>query len=269
MGVERRLAGEERKHSTSKGKPIVVVVAYPYVSMTEDLLPLEADARYELDWRRDTKPVEPPDAIILPGSRQTQSDVAWLQESGWDEYLIEFARNGGRILGLCGGYQMMGTAIIDEIGVESETAGSTPGLGLFETHTTLQPTEVKVVRPQSATLLRTKGCDDIFIEGYEVHCGTTVAIDADEALPSLVRLQDGQEDGFTNGYLHGCYVHGVLKSRSAPDYLLLGPDHRFTFSEENADEKEEQDPLDRLALHLEACGLDFGTLSNMLSMSDK
>jgi adenosylcobyric acid synthase len=270
MGVERRLAGEKSIHSTSsKGKPIVVVVAYPYVSMTDDLLPLESDARFELDWRRDTKPMQPPDAIILPGSRQTRSDMAWLQESGWDDYLREFASNGGRVLGLCGGYQMMGTAITDEIGVESGTAGSTPGLGLFATHTTLKPTEVKVVRPQSATLLTTEGCDDILIEGYEVHCGNTVAIDAAEALPPLVRLQDGQEDGFTNGYLHGCYVHGVLKCRSARDYLLLGPGHRFTFYEQNADEKEKQDPLDRLALHLESCGLDFGTLSNMLSMSDK
>ena len=264
MGVERRLKGEKNKTSSTTNKnPIVVVVSYPHIAMTEDLLPLESDDRYHLDWRRDSKPTNPPDAILLPGSRQTQCDMEWLVHTGWDTYIKDFVRNGGRILGICGGYQMMGLEIIDEIGVECGPVGSIPGLGLFAIRTVLEPTEVKVVRPQSATLLTGDGCDDIQLEGYEVHCGTTTPIN-DVSSQSLIRFYSGQEDGSTqNGRVHGCYLHGILRSKAARDFLLLGPGHKYAFTDQKSDAIEEKDPLDRLADHLESCGLDFETLTRI------
>lgn len=268
MGVERRLNGEKYKTSTTTNNtiPTVVVVAYPHVAMTEDLLPLESDHRYHLDWRRDTKPMYPPDAIILPGSRQTRSDMEWLVHTGWDTYIKDFVKNGGRILGICGGYQMMGMEITDETGVENGPVGTTLGLGIFAIRTTLEPTEVKVVRPQSATLLTGDGCDDIQLEGYEVHCGKSSPIN-DDASPPLIQLPNGQEDGSTqNGCVHGCYLHCMLRSKAARDFLLLGHGHTYEFNDCKCDTIDEQDPLDRLANHLESCGLNFETLTRMLDI---
>lgn len=273
MGLDRRLASEITKFSPDsekeesdkepgqQSKPIVVVVAYPHVSMTKDVLPLEADPRFELQWRCATIPQPFPhtQAVILPGSRQTRSDLEWLLKLPWKAFLKAHVQAGGRVLGLCGGYQMLGREISDEDGIESGKPGSTLGLNLLPVTTIIESTELKVVRPQVAMLLTGKGVPDIKIEGFEVHCGRTI-IDSDApTLQTLVRFEDGQDDGLTNGRVHGSYLHGMLHSRQARDYLLLG---QVVDLKKNDDIQE--DPIDRLASHLETCGLDFQTISSML-----
>ena len=270
MGLERKLATEHNydndNNTASKDteqKITVIVVCYPHLSMMDDLLPLERDQRFEVQWRRNCIPMKLSSdnlIIILPGSRQTRTDLEWLMQSGWKNFLQRHADAGGRILGLCGGYQMLGLRVVDEIGVEAGNGDVTEGLGLLPVETHLDHHSTKVVRPQLAIMLIGKD-SDVQVEGFEIHCGRTEIVKgskvADTVIP-LLRFRDGQEDGVTNGRIHGTYLHGILNTREARTFLLGALEHG------TEDDSDAIDPFDRLAEHLSKHGLDFDTLKGML-----
>jgi adenosylcobyric acid synthase len=141
--------------------------------------------------------------VLLPGSKATLSDLDALRQAGWDIDILAHARRGGHVIGLCGGYQMLGRSIADPQGFEGP-ARAAPGLGLLAADTQLEPR--KVVREVSALDSRSGTA----VRGYEIHLGRTIG--PDTASPFLVL--DGQAEGAVSadGRIAGCYVHGLFTS---------------------------------------------------------
>ena len=141
------------------------------------------------------------DVVLLMGTKSTLGDLAFLRAQGWDHDVIAHARSGGRVLGLCGGYQMLGRRVHDPHGVDGP-AGEAPGLGLLDVETTMGGE--KSVRPVHGTCSRS----GVPLAGYEIHMGTTTG--PDTARP-FARIE-GKADGAVSadGRIEGCYVHGLF-----------------------------------------------------------
>ncbi|MCY4053326.1 MAG: cobyric acid synthase [Hyphomicrobiales bacterium] len=141
------------------------------------------------------------DAVILPGSKATRADLAFMREQGWDVDILAHRRRGGHILGICAGYQMLGKRVIDNEGIEGD-AGESAGLGLLESETLLRPTK---------TLQEVRGKDStgVSLRGYEMHIGETVA---NTARPMLMLENPSRQHGeiSADGRIEGCYLHGIF-----------------------------------------------------------
>lgn len=271
VGVERRLAWEGTGHLHPEAddneldkKPVVVVVSYPHTAISDDFCPLEADPRFRVEWRRRRIPRPYPHttAVIMPGSRLTRKDLKWLHDSGWAAFIRKHIALGGSVLGLCGGYQMLGWSVDDPDNIEG-FVGSNKGLGLLPIRTKIEPPEVKVVAPRQGKLYPSGKP----VEGFELHCGQSHIVMelgqpwGDEIHP-LVVFDDGKPEGMCARTVRGTYMHGILWSPEARVELLVPDKSKFPVL--SADLKI-IDPLDRLAEHLESCGLDFETLRQMIS----
>jgi adenosylcobyric acid synthase len=179
----------------------------------DDFDPLRAEPDVDFTF---TPPGQPlpgnADLVILPGSKATLSDLAMMRTEGWDIDLKAHVRRGGRVLGLCGGYQMLGTRIADPLGIEGKP-GCAEGLGLLDVETTL--TATKSLRPAAGRL--SEGGQTF--RGYEIHVGETTGPGARR--PFLVR-DDGRPDGAisADGRIAGTYVHGLFDHGEARGKLL-------------------------------------------------
>ena len=177
--------------------------------------------------------------VIIPGSKSTRGDLAFLRTQGWDIDLLAHVRRGGHVLGLCGGYQMLGKSVADPDGIEG-SAGETSGLGLLDVETVMTPQ--KSLTRVSAVYAETKQP----IEAYEIHIGRTEG--PDRARP-FARI-DGAAEGAisTDGRVQGSYLHGLFTSDDFRRAYLarLG----VAASNESYSVKIE-DALDALAEHIE------------------
>lgn len=151
------------------------------------------------------------DLIILPGSKAVRADLHWLRQQGWETWLQRHLRYGGRLMGICGGYQMLGRAIHDPQGVEG-AAGSSTGLGFLEVETTL--TAGKQLRNTGGRLAWT----DVAVRGYEIHAGVSHGPDCDR--PALL-LSAGPDGALSvDGRVLGSYLHGLFDQPAAANALL-------------------------------------------------
>ena len=152
------------------------------------------------------------DLVILPGTKATLADLAFLRAQGWDIDIAAHVRRGGRVLGICGGYQMLGASVADPNGVEGPP-GKARGLGLLDVETVLAGD--KTLRPVSGRLVEGEAAFD----GYEIHLGRTAG--PGRSRPMLV-FEDGQSDGAVSadGRVAGCYVHGLFNAGAARAALL-------------------------------------------------
>ena len=258
LGLERRLAWEKTYQNPPKSKAgdlaeckKVVVVAYPHTAMSDDLCPLESDSRFRVEWRqkRIPQPFPHTTAVILPGSRLTRTDLQWLHRNGWVDFLKRHIQAGGVVLGICGGYQMLGETVSDPEGVEG-LPGTEVGLGLFtEMHTTLSPPEQKVITPRRGTL----SLSGTPVQGFELHCGIselpslTVEGNSETGkVHPLLACDDGTTDGMRIGNIRGTYMHGILASPKARVELLVPPND-ISFQPLLDINDNSEDPLDRLA----------------------
>lgn len=202
------------KHRRAEaGRVNAAVVLLRRLSNFTDFDALERDPRVHLFYTADPAEVEKADIVILPGSKSTAADLEELRRSGLADGVLRAARNGKTVLGICGGYQMMGREIRDPEGVEGGRE-SVPGLGLLPVVTVLE-TE-KVTRQASFAFRDRPGT----CRGYEIHMGRTVP--AEGAAPSpLNRFPDGSGDGYVlNDRLMGTYLHGLLDNAAVVDALL-------------------------------------------------
>ncbi len=191
----------------------IAVPRLPRIANFDDLDPLIAEPGVVVDMIPPGEPLPlDTDLILIPGSKSTMADLAFLREQGWDTDVHAYLRRGGRVLGLCAGYQMLGHAISDPHGLEGR-AGAAPGLGLLD---------VETVMAHEKTLLRATGTDDadagMFQGGYEMHLGETSGPDCTRPM-SLPR---GQQGGATSadGRVQGCYLHGLFADDTyRRDYL--------------------------------------------------
>jgi adenosylcobyric acid synthase len=260
VGIETKIQNEGKSTSDQseeqQNKPLVVVVAFPHIAIESDILPLERDESIRVEWRRNLLPNAPyPEtaAVVLPGSRLTRSDLKWLtEETGWGEWIINHVQRGGTVLGLCGGYQMLGTTVNDENGIDGPP-GITAGLGLLSLNTTFAPVDQKIVMPRSAQLLGTNE----MVQGFELRCGRTEITSPDTTEPVLRLNETGDADGARVGNVSGSYLHGLLESATARQVLLNLPPNV------HGGEGVLSDPFERLADHLEACGLTNETMKEL------
>jgi adenosylcobyric acid synthase len=206
----------------------------------DDLDPLSQEAEIELIMIKAGQAIPADiDLVLIPGSKSTIDDLSFLREQGWDIDLKAHHRRGGSILGICGGYQMLGTKICDPDGIEG-AAGEIEGLGFLQIQTVMQAG--KTVRVVSATHFATS----LEIKGYEIHLGETSG--ADCARPFAVI--DGRNEGACSqdGRVQGSYVHGLFSQDRFRKAFLdkLGMSvSGFSY------DVQIEDTLDRLADHIE------------------
>lgn len=190
----------------------VAVPVLPRISNHTDFDALRAHPQVDV---RFVGPGETPpscDLIVLPGSKSTRADLAWLRANGWDAALSRHLRYGGKVLGICGGLQMLGHGVHDPHGIEGD-AGSSDGFGWLDLHTTLAP------HKQLRTVAGTLALDGAAVRGYEIHCG--VSEGPALSMPAC-RFDDGRSDGAVSadGQVMGTYLHGVFDHPQALTALL-------------------------------------------------
>ena len=229
----------DRTHAESA--PVTIAVPMlARIANFDDFDPLAHEPGVALRMVPPGTPLPIADLVILPGTKATIADLAFLRAQGWDIDLHAHVRRGGRVLGICGGYQMLGTRIADPDGIEGP-AGAVAGLGLLPVETVIG--REKRVRPIAGRLAN--GCARF--AGYEIHAGVT-SVPCDVA--PLLRFDDGRPDGATarDGRIAGAYVHGLFdKAAMRAHWLgLIGA------SSDGLDRREVIDAaLDRIAAQLE------------------
>jgi adenosylcobyric acid synthase len=230
---------QDRTAAGAKGRLRVVVLVYPRIANFDDFDPLRLDPGVDLVFLGPHQPV-PGDAalVVLPGSKSTIADLASLRAFGWDVDLRAHLRRGGSVLGICGGYQMLGRSIADPHGIEGPPS-KVEGLGLFDVDTILEGDKV-LIEVTGETI-----GSGVPFKGYEMHVGRTTG-----ALQPLLKLASGQVDGAVSadGRVAGCYIHGLLADDRQRQHWLQrigGQASAFAY------ESDVDATLDLLADHLE------------------
>jgi adenosylcobyric acid synthase len=197
LDAEDSLALNTRPQTPAPPHARTAIVRFPHLSNATDFRLLGW-----ADWIAGPSTTEY-DFIILPGSKNTIADLTWLRDVGLADWILARHRSGTRVIGICGGFQMLGGQIDDPTGIESEVQ-SAPGLGLIPLTTTLtrkkQTRAVRAVTPGGVTF-----------SGYEIHVGVTTAAEAISATP-FATLEDGTIDGFCRNGVVGTYLHGAFES---------------------------------------------------------
>ncbi|MFJ3054772.1 cobyric acid synthase [Herbaspirillum sp. NPDC087042] len=196
-----------------KGDFRVVVPVFPRISNHTDFDALRAHPGVDLRFVGPGQPVPPADLIILPGSKNTRGDLDWLRQHGWDAAIARHLRYGGKLIGICGGFQMLGEAVDDPHGVEGRP-GSSAGLGLLAMRTELT---------REKRLLQVSGhgsfsADQPAVRGYEIHMG--VSSGAALARPAFVIEGRGEGAHSDDGQILGSYLHGMFDTPQACGALL-------------------------------------------------
>jgi adenosylcobyric acid synthase len=242
----------ERPRLAGTGRIKIVVPILPHIANFDDLDPLAMEPEVQLMMIRAGAPLPVgADLVILPGSKATLADLRAFVAAGWDIDVKAHVRRGGRVLGLCGGYQMLGRRIADPEGIEGP-AGEMAGLGLLDVTTVLiGPKKLVHVTGRSAI----SGAP---FSGYEMHIGRT---EGPDCVRPLLTLQGGRSEGAVsaNGLVAGAYVHGLFgDDAQRRDWLerLGGGGSNLVY------EAAVEGALDSLAAHLERC-LDLNRLFSL------
>ena len=207
LAVDQFAKSDDGKHFK------VVVPIYPRASNHTDFDALRMHPDVDCQLLRDVQTFKGADLIILPGSKNTRGDLAWLKQSGWDAVIQRHLRLGGKVIGICGGYQMLGQAVHDPDGTESN-AGTSKGLGHLDIETLLQGE--KQLRNVQGHWLNQIG--DIPVTGYEIHVGQTTGRDLAKPLMQLNTGPDGARN--TEDTVIGSYVHGLFDEPKLLEELL-------------------------------------------------
>ena len=241
LPAEDALALEQKPNPKTGAKLRIAVPILPHIANFDDLDPLEAEPAVDLVRVRPGAPL-PADAdlIIIPGSKATIADLNALRSAGFDIDIAAHRRRGGVVLGLCGGFQMLGRSVADPDGIEGPP-GQVGGLGLLDVTTTLS--SEKRLEPARGT-----SADGVPFAGYEMHMGVTAGPARDRPFG---RLSDGSPEGAMSpdGRVIGTYIHGLFSDdRQRAAWLQRFAAGTTTVAYDALIE----DTLDRLAAHLEA-----------------
>jgi len=267
------LPAEDAMELSSRARPgarlRVVALCLPMIANFDDLDPLAEEPGVDLRLIRPGEAIPDCDVVVLPGSKSTLSDLASLRASGWDVDLAAHVRRGGRVLGICGGYQMLGRVVADPDGIEGPP-GAAVGLGLLDVETVLSGRKTLEEMPgllarewdeQMARFLQhirehpdgpLRAVQDFpyreEILGYEMHMGITSGPDRGRPF-AMVQNGIGEGSVSADGRVIGTYLHGLLANDSTRAALLqewgAAPSH-------HRHEAIIEATLDALAAHLEA-----------------
>lgn len=191
----------------------VAILALPRIANFDDFDSLRAEPGVHIRHVDSVEKLGNPHAIIIPGTKSTMADLAWLRQTGLADAIIRFANSGGEVIGICGGYQMLGQSIHDPHHVESQD-DSTDGLGLLPTITTFAQT--KATYQVRARILNFSSLTNEMIQGYEIHMGETQSqtqwLEIASRNGEQVNVSDGSVSA--NGKVWGCYLHGLFANDS-------------------------------------------------------
>ncbi|ANG63418.1 cobyric acid synthase CobQ [Marinobacterium aestuarii] len=232
----------------------VQVPVLPHISNHTDFDALRLHPQVDFEFVGPGETPGPADLIILPGSKSVRSDLHWLRAQGWEARIQRHLRYGGKLIGICGGYQMLGRQVHDPLGIEG-APGSSAGLGLLELETTLE------AHKQLRNVTGTLALNGAVVSGYEIHLGVTWG-------PGLQRpaLQiEGRDEGALSldNQILGTYLHGLFDQAGATDALLAWAG----FSEAASPDYQalREAGIDRLADCLEA-HLDLNAVDRLLGL---
>lgn len=229
----------------------VAVIRFPHISNFDDFDPLRAEPDVTVRFVDRVEDVGEPDLVILPGTKTTIADLGWMQARGIAGYIGQLAQRGVPVLGICGGYQMLGRAICDPLRVESGET-EVDGLGLLDMVTTFEP-EKRTVRARARVIAQKglfAGARDLEIAGYEIHMGRSESGD----VPAMQVIVRGEEkvDGFDgainqDGWIAGTYFHGLFDNDALRHAMLSNLAARKNVTRSDA-ARFDRDPMyDRLA----------------------
>lgn len=207
----------------------IVIIRLPYLSNYDEFDALAADARVHL--RIVASPAEfpsQPDLIILPGTKNTLSDLAWLWRQGLAQHIRQCAQRGSAILGICGGYQMLGERVIDTLATENPEKTAEPGLNLLPILTTFPIVHEKITQRCQAQIavLSARGLFTHLaghaFHTYQIHVGRSLPIDEDCQGSHAFATDTSGEDGWlsSDGWCAGCYLHGLFENDAFREGLI-------------------------------------------------
>ena len=229
------------QNTSTSGQLKIVCLCLSRMANFDDLDPIAQENNIELIMLKAGQAI-PGDAnlVLIPGSKSTRGDLKFLREQGWDVDLYAHYRRGGHILGLCGGYQMLGRQINDPDGLDGP-AGRTEGLGFLNVNTEMLPE--KTLRKVTATHVKSK----LDVSGYEIHLGKTTGEDCKQPFAYLDKEPEGACS--KDGRISGSYLHGLFSSDDFRNAFLenlgISSDGVLKY------EKNLDDVLDELAQHIE------------------
>ena len=246
-GLSTRFAGNWSEEQFRVAVPLL-----PHISNHTDFDPLRHHPGVALRFVAAGEAIPPADLIVLPGSKNVRADLDWLRANGWEDAIRRHLRFGGKVVGICGGFQMLGQSLHDPLGIEG-AAGSSPGLGWLEMETELRP-DKQLHRVEGKLTL-----EKAPVAGYEIHAG----VSAGPALESPAVRLEGRSDGAlsADGQVLGTYLHGLFDLPSSCDALLRWAGLRESAAPDYAALCEEG--IDRLADAAEE-HLDWKKLEEML-----
>ena len=235
---EDSVALSQKSMEAERGKVNIAVVMLQHLSNYTDFDSLEQDPRVHLFYTNNVDDIKKADIIILPGTKSTLHDLYELRRNGCAQAIVRAHRNGATVLGICGGYQMMGIEVCDPHHVEGDIE-RLPGLGLLPTTT----------NRSGEKTTRQVTCE--YGQGYEIHMGETHPF-GDAPHSPLLHLGDGREDGYlVDAKCMGTYVHGILDNTPFVEFLLAPFAEKMALAGKPFDYhafKEEQ--YDKLAAHV-------------------
>ncbi len=229
----------------------VIIPLLPHISNHTDFEPLRLHPELDVEYIKHLEKIPPADLIILPGSKNVGFDLEWLKSQGWSEAINKHLRYGGKLIGICGGFQMLGKSIDDPLGIEGDKT-SHQGFGLLDIKTTLESEK------QLTNVTGKLSFADIDIQGYEIHAGQT----SGDALKNPAVLIAGKSDGAisNDNQILATYLHGFFDSSAACDAILDWAGTKLTQTFDINQQREEQ--LERLADAIEE-SLDMEALINI------
>jgi adenosylcobyric acid synthase len=211
LDAEDALPAGDIRRGAGAGRLRVVVPVLPRISNHTDFDALRSHPQVDLRFAGEHEAPPAADLIILPGSKNVRADLEFLRTSGWEEHLAHHLRYGGKVIGVCGGFQMLGRAVHDPLGIEG-TPGSSPGLGWLDMETTLGAK--KQLRNCTGQLT----FDGATVRGYEIHAGVSTGRALDRPAAQLAHGPDGAMS--EDGQILGTYLHGAFDTPDACAALL-------------------------------------------------
>lgn len=212
----------ERKMRTySSGKINVAIILLKRMSNFTDFDVLEMDPRFNPYYTNNPEDIEKADIILLPGSKNTLADLQHLRANGVADVIVKCFKNEKKVIGICGGYQMMGARLEDPEALEGNIP-VIPGLGLLPQCTVIEPE--KITKQSNFSFLNGKNPETKSCKGYEIHMGRTTII-GDAPQKPVALLEDGRTDGYYLGpNCWGSYMHGILDNTDVLNHLAEGFD---------------------------------------------
>ena len=193
-------------------KPLdAAIVRLPHISNFTDFMPLEQHPLLGVRYVQTTRELGAPDCVILPGTKNTVDDLLWLRQCGLEAAISKLAQRGTPVLGVCGGYQMLGQTLDDPTGSESGRPQTLRGLGLLPTRTVFSEQKRRVQVKATVAAAPFAGAE---LEGYEIHTGVTEA----EGEP-FAHYPDGGREGCVQGNVFGTYLHGLFDTGTLTEAL--------------------------------------------------